>query len=154
MYLFTINKLYFIFWLFIFFDFISCLRLDYFLNTHLTNEDIFSPKNMDLFFKTKKEQKVLVDSKDFYKVKYPGKILGYHYTNLFTIKKEPKQVEIFCKNEYIENRVIFLELENIKGISIQVESVSSLKIPNFLHKRIIKERMKTIINKITEMSSE
>ena len=154
MYPITNKKLYFIFWLFILFDFISCLRLDYFLNTHLTNNDIFSPKNMNLFFETKKDQKVLIDSKDLYKVKYPGKILGYQYTNLFTMKKESKQVEIFCKNEYIENKIIFLELENIKGISIQVESTSSFNIPHFLHKRIIKERMKIIMDKLSELKNE
>lgn len=149
-----ILRFYFILWFFLLFDFVSCLRLDYFLNTHLTNNDIFSPKNMNLFFETKKDQKVLIDSKDLYKVKYPGKILGYKYTNLFTMKKESKQVEIFCKNEYIENKIVFIELENSKGISIQVESTSSFKIPSFLHKRIIKERMKIIMDKLSELNNE
>lgn len=149
-----IQKLYFIFWSFILFDFVSCLRLDYFLNTHLTNNDIFSPTNMNLFFETKKDQKVLIDSKDFYKVQYPEKILGYQYTNLFTIKKEPKQVEIFCKNEYIKNKIVFIELENSKGISIQVESTSSFNIPHFLHKQIIKERMKIIMNKLSKLTND
>ena len=87
-------------------------------------------------------------------MQYPGKILGYQYTNLFTIKKEPKQVEIFCKNEYIENKIVFVELENSKGISIKVESTSSFNIPHFLHKRIIKERMKIIMDKLSELTNE
>lgn len=136
---------------FLVFDVIGALQLDYLLQTPLTKEEIFSSKNIKLFFHEKKNQRVLIDSQDYYQVQYPSSLLGYNYTTLFTIAKEPEKVEIQYKNNYIENKITFSSLHTENGMHIKVVSNSPLGIPLFLHKKIINDRMKGMMQKIATL---
>lgn len=149
MYFFKIKKYLYFLCCFLFVDLFHSLRLDYLLHTPLTKEEIFSSKNIKIFFNTKHDQQVLVDCDNLYQVQYPSGIMGYNYTTLFTISKEEQHVEILYKNNYIENKIMFIPFKNADGMYIQVESNSPLNIPKFLHKRIINDRMKEMMKKIS-----
>jgi len=138
---------------FLFIDIFSCLRLDYLVHTPLSNDEIFSNSNIKFFFKAKRDQEILIDSPDLYQVRYPGGVMGYNYTTLFTISKQEKHVEILYKNQYIQNKIKFVPFDNCDGMHIQVESESSMNIPRFIHKRIIHDRIQEMMKKITSLSS-
>ena len=152
MYFSKIINYYLFFCFFLFMDVFSSLRLDYLLHTPLTKEEIFSSNNIKLFFNAKKNQHVLIDCDDLYQVQYPSILMGYNYTTLFTIAKEQEKVEILYKNNYIQNKITFLPFENSKGMHIKVESNSPLGIPRFLHKKIINDRMKEMLEKISKLT--
>jgi hypothetical protein len=125
---------------------IDCLKLDYYVKTKLTNDQIFNSKNINMIIGSK-DNIIFNNNTSF---DYNTYVKGIKIRSKMTLLKNEDIFKIFLDNYYMNNIITFKK-NTYNILHINLISSSRIGIPNYIQKKILDKKINNIINIIHEL---
>ena len=125
---------------------IDCLKLDYYVKTKLTNDQIFNSKNINMIIGSK-DNIIFNNNTSF---DYNTYVKGIKIKSKMTLLKNEDIFKIFLDNYYMNNIITFKK-NTYNILHINLISSSRIGIPNYIQKKILDKKINNIINIIHEL---
>ena len=125
---------------------IDCLKLDYYVKTKLTNDQIFNSKNINMIIGSK-DNIIFNNNTSF---DYNTYLKGIKIRSKMTLLKNEDIFKIFLDNYYMNNIITFKK-NTYNILHINLISSSRIGIPNYIQKKILDKKINNIINIIHEL---
>ena len=125
---------------------IDCLKLDYYVKTKLTNDQIFNSKNINMIIGSK-DNIIFNNNTSF---DYNTYVKGIKIRSKMTLLKNDDIFKIYLDNYYMNNIITFKK-NTYNILHINLISSSKIGIPNYIQKKILDKKINNIINIIHEL---
>ena len=125
---------------------IDCLKLDYYVKTKLTNDQIFNSKNINMIIGSK-DNIIFNNNTSF---DYNTYVKGIKIRSKMTLLKNDDIFKIYLDNYYMNNIITFKK-NTYNILHINLISSSRIGIPNYIQKKILDKKINNIINIIHEL---
>ena len=125
---------------------IDCLKLDYYVKTKLTNDQIFNSKNINMIIGSK-DNIIFNNNTSF---DYNTYVKGIKIRSKMTLLRNDDIFKIFLDNYYMNNIITFKK-NTYNILHINLISSSKIGIPNYIQKKILDKKINNIINIIHEL---
>ena len=135
-----------IFLLLFLFNYVNCLKLDYYVKTKLTNDQIFNSKNINMIIGSK-DNIIFNNNTSF---DYNTYVKGIKIRSKMTLLRNDDIFKIFLDNYYMNNIITFKK-NTYNILHINLISSSKIGIPNYIQKKILDKKINNIINIIHEL---
>ena len=135
-----------IFLLLFLFNYVNCLKLDYYVKTKLTNDQIFNSKNINMIIGSK-DNIIFNNNTSF---DYNTYVKGIKIRSKMTLSRNDDIFKIFLDNYYMNNIITFKK-NTYNILHINLISSSRIGIPNYIQKKILDKKINNIINIIHEL---
>ena len=126
--------------------YIDCLKLDYYVKTKLTNDQIFNSKNINMIIGSK-DNIIFNNNTSF---DYNTYVKGIKIRSKMTLLKNNDIFKIYLDNYYMNNIITFKK-NTFNILHINLLSSSKIGIPNYIQKKILDKKINNIINIIHEL---
>ena len=132
--------------LLLFLSYANCLKLDYYVKTKLTNDQIFNSKNINMIIGSK-DNIIFNNNTSF---DYNTYVKGIKIRSKMTLLKNEDIFKIYLDNYYMNNIITFKK-NTYNILHINLISSSKIGIPNYIQKKILDKKINNIINIIHEL---
>ena len=126
--------------------YVNSLKLDYYVKTKLTNDQIFNSKNINMIIGSK-DNIIFNNNTSF---DYNTYVKGIKIRSKMTLLKNDDIFKIYLDNYYMNNIITFKK-NTYNILHINLISSSKIGIPNYIQKKILDKKINNIINIIHEL---
>ena len=127
-------------------NYVNSLKLDYYVKTKLTNDQIFNSKNINMIIGSK-DNIIFNNNTSF---DYNTYVKGIKIRSKMTLLRNDDIFKIFLDNYYMNNIITFKK-NTYNILHINLISSSKIGIPNYIQKKILDKKINNIINIISEL---
>jgi hypothetical protein len=127
-------------------NYVNSLKLDYYVKTKLTNDQIFNSKNINMIIGSK-DNIIFNNNTSF---DYNTYVKGIKIRSKMTLLRNDDIFKIFLDNYYMNNIITFKK-NTYNILHINLISSSKIGIPNYIQKKILDKKINNIINIIHEL---